>query len=493
MLHGKQYVIADQPFTSEGFSIIPLECGKTLSVHDGLRVQYDVGLGGGASCCLIGWAFQTCSVRAHPFEELKAVTSVEQLDSIVETWAGRWLVIWHDVLRMDACGLLGCFYSDDGIFSSSLALIETAKGRTPRATKLVHGFGLDYFPGANTMRRDIHRLLPSQSISVSSMVIEHHHLYVNDYSSKTDNDRIDMLIDSFDTMATSLRESYPGDMVLTLTGGYDSRTMMALLERTNVEYSTVTLEHGGMSEEDRVFPEGLARLRNVEWSFISREGKPNSQRYRIYDQHCGFMAVDEDRNFFAYDQYKTGNRPTALIRCGVAEVTVPDYIPYVSHCGLDIVKYQERLVNVRGRSDIARSLHSWLEDGWHDPRLDMSCDFYWNMRAGCWLSSVEQSLTVLDGIDSLQLFNCGRVLALLNGFDASLRATKQHEVMLIEAACPELLSIPFSLDERKEKTRRAKLSSATKYAKCVFTCLDAQSVPLEVWRSATGLLGRNRK
>ena len=356
-------------------------------------------------CCIIGWAFQCDKSRKAPIEEIKSITSRDQIDQVVESWSGRWLLIWHDILRMDACGLLGCFYTDDGIFSESVALIDEVKRRRSISPRIEHGFGLDYYPGSRTMQVDTLRLLPSESISLTTAKLENHHLYPEVPALANDEQRINLLVETMSTMLRNVDKNYPGELVLTLTGGYDSRTMMAILEKTAVPYRAVTLEHGNISLEDKVLPGQLANLCGASWKYVPRVGKGDKARYKAFDEHCGGMAVDEDRNFYAYRQYPENEGRIGIVRCGTPEVTFPLHHWFVLECGTDIEKYSDMFVNVRGRRDIRESLEQWLVEGWHDPELSLLSDYYWNMRAGCWLSSVEQSLTILEGTDVSAGFN----------------------------------------------------------------------------------------
>ena len=77
--------------------------------------------------------------------------------------------------------------------------------------------------------------------------------------------------------------------------------------------------------------------------------------------------------------------------------------------------------------------------------------FYREQRMGCWLSGVEQSLTLIDNMDSLQLCNCGRILEILAQLDLSLLVGKKHEIRIIEKICPQLLDVTLQNKENKFK------------------------------------------
>ncbi|MEI3413206.1 MAG: hypothetical protein V8Q57_08505 [Blautia sp.] len=83
--------------------------------------------------------------------------------------------------------------------------------------------------------------------------------------------------------------------------------MLALLEYSGISYSAFTMEHDNISQLDIEAPPALAKLVGKEYQYIRRGQKPSSRRLKAYDLHCGGMASDEDRNFYACDQYPHGN------------------------------------------------------------------------------------------------------------------------------------------------------------------------------------------
>lgn len=68
---------------------------------------------------------------------------------------------------------------------------------------------------------------------------------------------------------------------------------------------------------------------------------------------------------------------------------------------------------------------------------------YLDLRAGCWLSSIEQSFDMMEHITSIQPCNCRLFLSILMGFERQDRAAKKHEEFIVQRVCPAISRIPY--------------------------------------------------
>lgn len=491
MINNKQYIIMDRPFQQKDFVGVTLTSGKILSYHQNLPVQIklqdDI-----AKYCLLGYAYQTDANRKTPIEELDQIANEQDIHDAIESWTGSWLLIYEDRLYMDACGTLGCFYTKEGIISRSIHCINQAMNRKDCNPRITHRFGLDYFPGPDTPYTDVKRLMPSQTLGIRDCSLGKRIMTPSVQGFDTDEQRIEALISAFSTMLTYIEKDYAGRIWVPLTGGYDSRTYVALLEYCNItNYTLFTMEHDNITEEDKEVPPQIAKLLGREYRYISRGLQCQRKRYREFDAHCGRMAIDEDRNFYAYGQYPELEGGYALLRANIWEIAWGKYYKTISSYGPELSKFKKKYVNVRRRKDIQDSLAKWFEYIKSDEqKLPFANRFYWEQRVGCWLSSVEQSLTIMDGVDSIPLCNCNRLLSILLDFDIEKRMNKEYQVMIIEKTCPELLDIPF-LHGKQVKTK-SRLSTELQYAGNCFRCLNFVEAVKEERRHLIQLL-RTRK
>lgn len=490
MINNKQYIIMDIPFQEPDFMHVSLIDGKVLSYHKNLPIQVKMQ-GSLVEYCILGHAYQVDEKRMCPMEELKHIQRVDDIANVIESWAGCWLLIYRNCIFMDACGILGCFYSESGVISRSVHCINQALKRKDVNPRIMHRFGLDYYPGPGTPYSDIKRLMPSQTLCITDCTLGKRLLVSFENMYDNDEHRLEALIQCFQTLLKNFVKEYKGRIIVPVTGGYDSRTLIALLEYCKVsEYQLFTMDHDNISIDDKELPSCIAEKVGRTYQYIERNGNPDKQRYREYDQHCGRMAIDEDRNFYAYHQYPESEEQTALLRANIWECAWGKYYKSISSYGANISKFKKKYVNIRRRQDIRNSLESWFKYVRNDNQnIEFANRFYWEQRVGCWLSSVEQSLTVMENIDSIPLCNCNRILSILLGFDIEIRKNKRHQVMIIKKTCPELLEIPFLQGKIAKKKENVIVEELQYLHKC-FACLSVLEAVKEERRHALQTLGK---
>lgn len=495
MTFTKQFIIMDQPLDVQDFQHVTLSCGKILSYHKNLHIQIVQNESGASEICLLGWAFQAEEGRNDPLEQIREIKDRAELERQLETWSGTWLLIYDKYIYLDACGLLGCFYTDSGIVSSSLSCINEAMHRKSRNPRLRHNFGLDYYPGSGTVYPDTYRLMPSQTYDLIDRKYESRSLYLGNKNYETDEQRLDTVIHYFETILRNLVRTYNGRIMLPLTGGYDSRTMMALLEYSGIDYSAFTLEHENISELDREAPPELAKIMNRRYEYRKREGKKSKERLQDFDRHCDGMAADEDRNFYAYDQYPHDEKMTAILRCGVWECNYYTIYNWVEKADLNLKKYAKKYVNIRWRKDMQDSLQRYFDYVKTDEQpLKWPVRFYREQRMGCWLSSTEQALTLIPNMDSFQLCNCSCILEILGGVDLELLKGKKYQVRIIEKICPQLLQVTLQNKENKFPKKRLfkSIKKDFQYIKNCWCCLDGNGRWKEPLKFVKKKLWRNK-
>jgi len=491
MVNNKQYIIMDEPFHEQDFISVPLSNGKVLSYHNNLPVYIKMQKDK-AKYCLLGYVYQVDAKRMSPTEELEKVHQEPEVHDVIESWAGSWLLIYENQIYMDACGTLGCYYSENGIISRSIHCINQALNRKDKNPRITHKFGLDYYPGPNTSYSDIKRLLPSQTLSVIDCrpgrreMVPFIHMYDND------EQRVEAFISCFHVMMDAIVKDYKGRIYVPLTGGYDSRTLIALLEYCGVtDYKLFTMEHDNITQDDKEVPPVLAEKLGRPYQYIRRDSSVDYKRYKLFDRHCGRMAVDEDRNFYAYHQYPEMEEGYALLRANIWEIAWGKYYKKISSYGPNISKFKNQYVNVRRRTDIRASLEKWFSHVEQDEQNILFANrFYWEQRVGCWLAGIEQSLTIMEGVDSIPLCNCNRMLSILLDFDIEKRMNKEHQVMIIRKTCPQLLEIPFVHGNVIKKNKR--VTKELQYLRKCFMCLDFMEALKEERRHILQLL-RKRK
>ena len=113
---------------------------------------------------------------------------------------------------------------------------------------------------------------------------------------------------------------------------------------------------------------------------------------------------------------------------------------------------------------------------------------------GCWLSSMEQALTLIPNMDSLQLCNCSCILEILGGVDLELLKGKKYQVRIIEKICPQLLQVALQNKENKfpKKSMFKAIKKDFQYIKNCWCCLDGNGRWKEPLKFVKKKLWRNK-
>ena len=452
MINDRQFYITKEKTSAfEDWKAIAFSNGYSLHYHKGLNVVYQCG-----DIVLLGYAWQVDSSRKSPQEELselsqKAVITHNDVYDVEKSWCGRYVLIVNEFIYLDTCGLLGVVFSDKTV-TSSLNVLSTIEDRKIIYPEIVHGKMPDFVPGMRTPYNGVYRLLPSQILNYVSKERYTRPLLIDEAPNNiSEKERIDVFARYFTTSIKNFAVLFSDKPLwLALTGGRDSRASLACFEKAGVNYKTFTLWHKWISEPDYVIPQKLAQATKKPHRYIKRDYKKYSQqRFDDYKIHSAQMAVDEDWSFYAYNQYQSlieNDKPIVIVRSSIWEI--PNY--YYTLC---YGKRSEDLTCIfPGINDNALFFESCME--WkkyvENDEINTSISFdnraLWEMRECCWLSSIEQSFDMMDGIISIQIANCRLFLSHLFGFDPKDRIQKTHEDKIASYLCPAFSKIPYDYE-----------------------------------------------
>lgn len=408
MLDDKQFIIIPSSrkdknivnvFPNDRQRELVLSCDSMLVYEKKLYVCYNED----CTAVLIGDAWQVHPAKDSSENIIKTFsgkTTIEDVYHEEKTWCGHYVLIVNDWLFLDFCGTLGVFYSDDIRLSSSYRILCEQIG-----TEVIYpdtlGEGLlNFVPGPLTPSDLVKRLMPSEIINIK--MGERCFRPLNpDGVWNAENDRKRIL--EFETFFTcslkNMAKHFPDSVFwLALTGGKDSRTLMALLESSGIDYKAFTCWHEGISEGDLMLPPKLAEAVHVPYKFIERRtDNYSSSRSEEYRRHTGGMADDADKPMYEYGQYQEldPNHQIVLLRSGIWEHSCSKHELYhQSFC-----QWQK----LREGDTVNMDINIW----------DL---LYIEQRLGAWLSSIEQGFDMMEGIVSVQCCNSRLFFSILTGF-----------------------------------------------------------------------------
>ena len=174
----------------------------------------------------------------------------------------------------------------------------------------------------------------------------------------------------------------------------------------------------------------------------------NQSIEKDYDSQVSGLVKDRDRSFFAnglYQKFKNNLQSDIILLRSSTYAGVYEYEYYsrlnskgildVNAC-FPICKYNmlfkkaiAAYENIINSDTINTNISDWKR-------------YYWDLRIGCWMSSIELGFDMLEGITSIHPMN-SRIF-LRKGFDMCIKVgSKDHEEILTKYAYPELADIPY--------------------------------------------------
>jgi len=467
-IHRRQFVIGPRPVESlPGWVSLQLQGVGYLSSCPELRVSRETDANGNL-WYLLGLAVQTAADRSGPLQEITTATS-ETIQDVYHSWAGRWVLIGEDTLHLDCCGLLGCFYGTTEVtggerelwLSSSLAILTELLGIDKRLSyRIEHGYGFDWYVPPGSGFDSISRLLPGQILNLSSGVVSPRRLLATLSRSTNYEETLDRLQVYLTTTMKNV-SSLSDRLCLPLTSGKDSRTLLAVAKHTGTPVRTYTHNHGALSYGDRTLPPGLAEAAGVDHTFY--EGSEYSPDLAdLYDRHTAGHSVDRDRFYFSHDYFNWCRKGDIILRGGGFDIgrgmrwRFPDleFDKSLPDAGEIIARFKERGFKYAGRdpagsfpTPLCEAVEKWIAwtEATSSDEIDWRDRFFIDQRMAGWLSSIEQSLDMIDA-DRFYVANSHRFLALTMQIPDHRRLLRggPHQVELVRRMTPELLQYPIN-------------------------------------------------
>ena len=418
---------------------------------------------------LLGMVWQFLPEKGTPYNEAEALcrSCTGKIDrqavmEMEESWCGQYLLICEGELYSDACALFPVFYSKLGV-SSDCTLLAQLSGGTRKNYEVPQGRIMNWMPGPLTQYDDVRRMLPSQTYCYTTGQISSRQLLAEHYSGIADEkERLERIIACFDYSLKQMQQVIPGyKMLVAITGGHDSRTLLALAKHAGIEFDAFTLWHEEIYEDDLAVPKKLCSAAGITHHEIPRQEKPDvDARVAEYMDHISGQVHDADRLYYAHRQFEPLVQQfgkVALLRSGVWPNVMEWYRRSFTAEGAGFDFYD--WFGAEKGSLEEKSLQEYF--AWHKshPQKGLSpCNvFYWDQRNGCWLSAIEKGFDLIDNVVSLQPANCRYLMSMLMEFPEEERIINHHQYKIVEKACPVMAAIPYGTHKLQDKTKTQEL------------------------------------
>jgi hypothetical protein len=336
-----------------------------------------------------------------------------------------------------------CYYRSVGNtlwISSSPELLRCLPPPLPETPKRIeHTVGMDWFPPPASGVPGVRRLLPSQTLGLDGALFD---AAVSPIAAGSYQPLISELKDRLITVMRNLGAR--GDALwLALSGGRDSRTILAAAAAAGVRPTTFTFDRIGLSRADRELPPRLARILGFDHHFVP-VGRPDPTLLSLVDRHTALHCVDVDRTYIAAGSFENLPRDVVTIAGSVIETGKLHYrsalptLPETPGLAADAIL----AALPTAAPDAIAEWTDWLFQSFASG-VDWRDRFYIDQRLGGWLGSIAQAIDI-TGRTRLYPASCSSIVGRLIGLPAEHRRQLLYHDDLISAMAPELLRLPFN-------------------------------------------------
>ena len=404
---------------------------------------------------IIGYAWQCMPNTKKPQEVLNRFFAPQDVVNMRYSLCGAFTIIENGKIYTDMMALLPVFYTNDTV-SNELSCICECPIYKPETT---HGrFPMDWCPSPLTPNDNVKRLLPSQVYNYKTGEIEAIPLIPDETWAKKFIVPERSLEEQFNVHMSVLLKNIYEDMkdkqiLIPLTGGYDSRLMLAECLRAEIPVEAFTMYKSDMNSGDKNLPPEICKKVNVKHTMIYPESEYIKDRYDKYTEVTHGMSMGQDRKYYANKQYEKLNElygDVVLLRGGGATITSEPYYKKLSNnvtLGEVISLY-----GLTGKEKYAiKEYLMWTTE--HDfEELPTSAKFYLEQR-GTWLADVDNGFKLYDNILPIEPLNCSVFHYIMNQYSFTDRQTKKNEYNIILSACKEIGEIPYAKHGFTEKVQ----------------------------------------
>ena len=439
----RQFYIGPQlKLADESWKYLTLKSGLSLSYSPDLHVLQLTNQFG-HELLLLGDAVESLEGLPPVHQTLEKIADLQTLPDVYRSWSGRWILIANGDLHLDASGLLGCYYRcEGGVVEAASVAGFISNSDTPDTFRLIKAGGAEFYPPPDSGFKGVSKLLPSQILNLSTGEI----IFRNLQTSVPPLSYEETIAYLAQLLCTALKNIYKEGggkkLLLALTGGFDSRVLMAGLNYCGLPYEAITFHYPNIRPSDADIPKKLARISGVPHRLIRRQGR-QYQNWEAFNLHTSGHSVEMDREYMLYQQFnKLEADNTILLRGGGFEVGRCAYYPWLPAAPLDgngISTIQ------KGNCVQGSSWCKWMAWVAQTPQvaLDWRDRYYIEQRLAGWLSSTEQALDMVN-IERQIPANSTLFFNVMLALPEEVRKTKIQMTDLIKNLSPQLLQVPIN-------------------------------------------------
>jgi hypothetical protein len=432
-----------------------------LYVHESKRIHYRTDESGNITVALIGEKFNASKNAL----EIDRIASLKDAERVLYNWTGRFVLYAYGSFFHDACGLHHIYYGkvdNKTIITSSIALVKKLFTLCPHDAvgELNLNHSMDWLPLPLTKYKELRGLLPFQRLSLD---LEPTFLPV--FSGNTDEKLIkldDVFNDFIETgrhiVNQILNDGRP--IELSLTGGHDSRTTLALFKEQRRKFIVSQLDFPRIRIWDMVAFNRLSSKFNLKSKFYTRLNRLNDKnRLEEFGKYSDYMCVVEDGDFYAFGQLNRdletivlrSNAPTTLFRHKILN----QFVFASRSCEELVNEIKSKYPKLDSFKRL--SLESWCNERLVNDEVNRTIDwrilFWLDQRTCAWAGTIDGATAISDCV-YINPFNCPKVLQQFYHIYILLDSGKDFQEEIMKRLDPELLHIFFNKKDGTIKYNR---------------------------------------
>ena len=229
---------------------------------------------------------------------------------------------------------------------------------------------------------------------------------------------------------------------MALTGGNDSRILLATLMACEIPFEIFTFDYPNINPFDVKIPRKLAKITGKKYTLLKRKTR-KIENWDRYNTHTAGHSVENDRDYMAYQQFdQLDGDNTFLLRGNCFEISRRYYhkwLPEEQLNGAQISAIQ------KGNDMQAQSWQKWVEWAAQTPQVTMDWRerYFIEQRLAGWHSSTEQALDMIN-IERLVPANSFLFYNIHMNLPEEIRKTKAPVTDLINQLYPPALQVPIN-------------------------------------------------
>lgn len=440
----KQYVISAIKRNLPQMKEILLPNDIYLYIGAQLSTQY-IYNANGDQYILLGNAFHT-KERNTSISEVTKLYSGNDINDLVNSWTGRWILITPKEIQIDACGLMSAFYvlGNEWCISSSLAIMSKITGVKSKRQVADQGITWQILP--YTLVDGVMALLCTQKFTLQNKNLSvAFNQWIIDYRNLTTIEKSKRIGEILQNGICNIEYKSNRKIWIALTSGKDSRLVFASALKAGVKFKTFTLDYDYISNSDRKIPIVITKDYGIEHQYIKTK-KLNKELEKKYKTFCAGNSLGTDMEFYAKGQFSKIPSDSIVIRGAIFEAG-QKYGRSIACSDIDSFKKEIKIYykNSFNNKMQSQAFENWMQYVENNPIefIDIRDRMYIEQRVGGWASAIEQALDIIDWC-SIHIANCRELVSLLLSATEEERNNLSLSFEPIKNMVPPLHSYPYN-------------------------------------------------